>query len=73
MGADWRRENLPTANKVAIVIPDKHENASYRDIVFTDCGPPKEPPRYHCINLNHAAYIPLHYILLFPYGDCGWH
>lgn len=22
---------------------------------------------------GHPAYAPLHYVLLFPYGDHGWH
>jgi len=25
------------------------------------------------INSNHASYLPLHYVLLFPYGEPGWH
>jgi hypothetical protein len=25
------------------------------------------------ISPTHAAYMPLHYVLLFPYGDHGWH
>jgi hypothetical protein len=57
------------ANKVAIIIPNKYKNASYRDIILTNRSPPREPPYYYCINLNYAAYMPLYYIPFFPYGD----
>jgi len=26
-----------------------------------------------CISETHPAYTPLHYVLLFPYGEVGWH
>lgn len=71
--ANRRYKNLPTANEVAIVIPNKHESVSYYNIVLADCGLPREPLWYYRISLNHAAYILLYYVLLFPYGDCGWH
>ena len=73
MGANWRYKNLPMVTEVAIVIPNKHESASFRNIVFANYGRPREPLRYYRINLNHAAYMPLHYMLLFPYSDPGWH
>ena len=72
-GANRRRENLPTSNEVAVIIPDEHSNASFRDIMLMERGTPNKPPRYFRINLAHAAYMPLHYILLFPRGDTGWH
>ena len=25
------------------------------------------------VDPSHAAYLPLHYVLLFPCGDQGWH
>jgi hypothetical protein len=25
------------------------------------------------INEGHPAYLPLHYVLLFSYGELGWH
>ena len=57
------------ATKVAIVIPNKYKSASFRNIVLTNYSQPKEPPRYYRINLNHVAYILLHYILLFSYSN----
>jgi hypothetical protein len=26
-----------------------------------------------CINECHPTYLSLHYVLLFPYGEFGWH
>ena len=72
-GADRRRENLPTSDEVAVIIPDEHGDPSYRDIVLAQRGDLADRPRYHRINETHAAYMPLHYVLLFPYGDHGWH
>ena len=66
-------KNLPTANKVTIVIFNKHESASYYNIILTNRGLPREPLQYYCISLNYTAYIPLYYILLFPYSDCSWY
>ena len=72
VGTNRRRENLPISNKVAIIILDKYSYASSRDIVLTEYNyRPNKPPRYYYISLTHAIYIPLYYILLFPYSDCG--
>lgn len=35
-GADRRRENLLTSNKVAVIIPDEYSDASFRDIVLAE-------------------------------------
>lgn len=71
-GADKRRNNLPTSNEVAVIIPDEYEEAGFRDIVLAHRNPlPNQ--MFSIINPNHAAYMPLHYVLLFPNGDTGWH
>ena len=67
--ANWRRENLPISNKVAVIIPDEYSNASFRDIVLAERYAPNKRPRYYRINPTHAAYMPLHYVLLFPCGN----
>ena len=72
-GADRRRENLPTSDEVAVIIPDENSDPSCRDIILAERGGPADQPRCHRINATHAAYMPLHYVLLFPYGDHGWH
>jgi len=73
-GADMRRENLPTANEVAMILPEEYGKGGFRDIVLAEringeipnCG-------FSIIYPNHASYLPLHYVLLFPYGEPGWH
>jgi len=69
--ANRRHKNLLISNKVAVIILNKYSNASFRDIVLTERYTPNKRPRYCRINPTHAAYMPLYYILLFPYGDTG--
>ena len=39
-GANWRRKNLLTSDKVAVIIPDvildEYGNASFRDIILVE-------------------------------------
>ena len=72
-GADRRRENLPTSNEVTVIIPDEFTDASRRDLVLAVREAGQDCPQLHTINVTHPAYMPLHYVLLFPYGDPGWH
>src|SRR6202040_1500713 len=69
-GDDHRRYNLPTVNEVAAILPGSgEEDVNYnRDIVlrFTHGG------LRHISHLN-PLYHPLHYVLLFPNGDQGYH
>ena len=68
-GANWRYKNLLISNKVAVIILDEYGDASFRDIVLIERYIPNKPLRYYHINLAHAVYIPLHYVLLFPYSN----
>lgn len=72
-GADRRRENLPTSNEVAGILSDEFDGASSRDIVLAVRNPRGRDHPLNRINPTHAAYMPLHYVLLFPCGDYGWH
>jgi hypothetical protein len=67
------RENLLISNKVAVIILNKYNNTSFRDIILAEYITPNKPLRYCCISLVYTAYILLYYILLFPYSDTGWH
>lgn len=67
---DRRRYNLPTANEVAVIIPgDGLMPEAMRDIVLRLRG----DGALQRIHEGHPAYLPLHYVLLFPYGELGWH
>ncbi|PBL03182.1 hypothetical protein ARMGADRAFT_1094064, partial [Armillaria gallica] len=66
--SDKRTHNLPTADEVAVILPDCSSLSEYRDIILhRRDGPLKR------IHSNHPAYAPLQYVLLFPYGENGWH
>jgi hypothetical protein len=70
-GANCRYKNLLISDKVAIIIPDKYGDTGFCDIVLTERYIPNKPLQYYRISLAHAVYIPLHYILLFPYSNTG--
>jgi hypothetical protein len=61
---------LPTANEIAAVIPGdgSEEVSDHRDIVVRLQG-----GGLHCISHLNPAYSTLHYVLLFPHGEDGWH
>ncbi|KIM72490.1 hypothetical protein PILCRDRAFT_16071 [Piloderma croceum F 1598] len=69
-GADHRQHNLPTVDEVAAIIPGTgEENVDHnRDIVLRYKHGGIRP-----ISHLHPLYHPLHYVLLFPMGDQGWH
>ena len=73
-GADLRRENLPTANEIAIILPEEYGSKGFRDLVLAQRSNGEAISNgFSTINPNHALYLPLHYVLLFPYGEPGWH
>ena len=70
-GADKRRENLLTVDKMAIIIPDTWNKSSVRDIILGIKDPEGLSARRGSIDASHALYMPLHYVLLFPRGELG--
>jgi hypothetical protein len=70
-GTDRYRENLPTSNEVTVLIPDKYTDASRHDLVLTVRKAGREYPQIRIVNITHTAYMPLYYILLFPYSNPG--
>ena len=66
-----RQYNLPTANdEVAAIMPGdgSEEWSDHRDIVLRLNG-----GGLKCISHLHPSYASLHYVLLFPNGEDGWH
>ncbi|KAJ8453935.1 hypothetical protein ONZ45_g19505 [Pleurotus djamor] len=63
-----RRYNLPTVDEVAMIIPSGPTDYDFRDIVLHQKG-----GGLRRISEGHPAYLPLHYVLFFPYGEHGWH
>ena len=67
---DPRRYNAPTAPEVAVIMPGDgySEGVASRDIVLhAGTGGLQRITECNC------AYDSLHYVLLFPSGDNGWH
>ena len=66
-----QRYNLPTINEVAVILPGidgVSTDANERDIILEN-----RAGGLQIINDLHPAYVPLYYVLLFPYGENGWH
>jgi hypothetical protein len=72
-GADRRRENLPTANEVAVLILNEIETTGPRDLVLAVRQPGNNNQMLSMVHVSHAAYTLLHYVLFFPKDDVGWH
>jgi len=73
-GADLRCENVPIADEVSMILPKEYGSAGFRDLVLArrmDDNDHANPFTY--INSNHASYLPLHSVLLFPYWEPSWH
>jgi hypothetical protein len=68
-GANRRRQNLPTSNKVTALILDEYIDASRRDLVLIVREGGRERPQIHIVNITHVAYMPLYYVLLFLYSN----
>ena len=69
-GIDERRYNLPTVEEVAAIVPgDGSQNVRVgHDIILCLQG-----GGLRRISNLHPSYLPLHYVLFFPYGEEGWH
>jgi hypothetical protein len=80
-GNDPRRYNLPTADEVGVILPGENIfQGDHRDIIlhlrpqyYHDPRDDLQHLQLHRISEGHAAYAPLHYVLLFPYGEHGWY
>ena len=71
---DRQRYDLPTTStEVAALLPHAHANANTRDIVLHLWNPPDGQFPLQRIHDCNPAYDALHYVLLFPLGDLGWH
>jgi len=67
-GMDRRRHNLPQADEVAVILPGDNIESNNRDILLR-----MKQGALRRISHLHASYVPLLYVLLFPYGEPGWH
>ncbi|XP_026404956.1 uncharacterized protein LOC113300036 [Papaver somniferum] len=67
--SDQRRYNLPAVEEVYVIVLEKPGDVTTtRDILLHL----KDGNGLTIIDECNPAYLPLHYVLLFPYGDLGW-
>ena len=74
-GVDKRRKNLPTADEIAGLIPNPVAQADenrWREIVLAKRSADGTVYGWHKIQVDHPAYFPLAYLLIFPAGGSGW-
>jgi len=63
------RYNVPTADEVAaLMVGNGFEAIDRRDVVLAQQAGP-----FQRISELHVGYMALHYPLLFPYDEDGWH
>ncbi len=71
--ADQRQENLPTVDKVAVIILYKTEVASHWDIIFVERTEDGILQTFSNIYIYYIAYIPFVYSLIFSFSDYKYH
>jgi len=69
-GQDQWLYNLSTSDKVAVILPGDGTAPYRQDIILC---PHTDDHSLTQIDDSHPAYSPLHYVLLFPNSDHGWH
>ncbi|KAL1932430.1 hypothetical protein VTP01DRAFT_8108 [Rhizomucor pusillus] len=65
---EGRQYAAPMTVDIAAIIPNNPEETTHRDVVYIT----KNGDIKHISELS-ASYNPLHYVLLFPRGEEGWH
>jgi len=60
---------VPTTNEVTtLMVGNGSEAVDRRDVIVAQQADP-----FQRISELHVGYMALHYLLLFPYGEDGWH
>jgi hypothetical protein len=71
LSANYYYKNLLISNEVIALILNKYINASRYNLVLIVYKVSRERPQMHIINVIHVVYMPLYYVLLFPYSNLG--
>jgi hypothetical protein len=66
--SDPRWYNIPTTNEIAVILPGDGITTDPCDVIVQLKG-----GGFRRVLDTQPAYVPLHYILLFPKGELGWH
>jgi hypothetical protein len=66
-------EDLLTSDEVTAIIPDEYTAVIRRDLILAVHERGQDRPQICTVDVTHATYMPLHYVLLFLHRDPGWH
>ena len=69
-GHNQRCYNLPTSDEIVVILLGDGTAPDRWDIILRHRS---DNQSLTWIDNSHPAYSPLHYVLLFPNGDLGWH
>ena len=70
--ADRRRENMPTASEVAAIVSDTGPSQSTRSTQDLHLSLRASlDGLLERVSLCNPHYLPLQYVLMYPYGECG--
>jgi len=71
---DLRRHNRPAAAEevAALVVDATDSRESTRDVMVRQRPTQLNPEPLQKISATSELYLPLHYVLIFPYGEGGW-
>jgi hypothetical protein len=69
LSANCRYKNLLISNKVIAIILDEYINASCYNLILIVYKAGYKRPQIRIVNVIHATYMPLYYVLLFLYND----
>jgi hypothetical protein len=73
-GADRRRENLPVANEIALLIPDEKDRPGNRKVILIARSARdalNQVESLYQIPYTHPLYHIFYYVLLYPFGEPG--
>ncbi|GKC39112.1 hypothetical protein Tco_1051496, partial [Tanacetum coccineum] len=65
--------NLPTAYEVVALIPGDGNPTYSRDVIVKERGNEQNHNPIKRISKLHPSFMALQYLLLFPYGEDGFH
>jgi hypothetical protein len=73
-GADRRRENLPVADEIALLISGKEDKPGSREVILIARSARdtfNQVELLHRISYTYPLYHTLYYVLLYPFSEPG--
>ena len=64
--------NLLIINEIMVILSDEYNQVCFYDIMIYSHHTEGVQQNFSHVYLNHTVYIPLQYLLFFPYNDSDW-